>query len=476
MKRLAMLTIVAALLFLGALVMTIRPSLASHVAAQEEEAQNSAPRAAAAAANPVLSYQGQLTDANGTPISNGALPMTFRLFPVASGGTACWTENQSVNVQNGQFNALLGKITPIPQSCVLEDAFLELAVNGETMTPREMLASVASAVQANTLPADAETQGPLTIQGDLTVDDIVAAPGNANLEIDNQSGGAIRLISASNLLFFLDADENTSNEAFLNVYRDSHNVGGNVVRLLHLNESGLMDLNGLFVASEIRSDGRAEIRASLVMDSGGGSDNIKMGGDTSDHTVLRRDGSKALHLLPWGGPDKPYNRVCVGCGSGGVDLVVTGDLTVVGNCSTASSGSLLTVSESAPCEAGGIISGAYVEANLMTPGEMAADQIDRFERGDLLCWSADGQKLELCTQENDRLVMAVANADGKPIVLGAEPVKVVGPITAGDLLVASDVPGHAMVNNNPLPGTVIGQALEDLEGESGIIKAMIRKW
>ena len=47
---------------------------------------------------------------------------------------------------------------------------------------------------------------------------------------------------------------------------------------------------------------------------------------------------------------------------------------------------------------------------------------------------------------------------------------------AGDILVASDVPGHAMVNNNPAPGTVIGQALEGFNGESVLIKAMIRKW
>ena len=72
--------------------------------------------------------------------------------------------------------------------------------------------------------------------------------------------------------------------------------------------------------------------------------------------------------------------------------------------------------------------------------------------------------------------MAVASDSGKPIVLGAEPIKVLGPVKAGDLLVSSNMLGYAMVNSNPLPGTVIAQALEDFNGERGLIKAMIRKW
>ncbi len=106
---------------------------------------------------------------------------------------------------------------------------------------------------------------------------------------------------------------------------------------------------------------------------------------------------------------------------------------------------------------------------------MRAERIERFEHGDVLCWSTETERLELCDTVNDRLVMAVADKNGKPIVMGAEPIKVIGDVQAGDILVASDTPGYAIVNNNPAPGTVIGQALEDFDGERGIIKAMIRK-
>ncbi len=118
--------------------------------------------------------------------------------------------------------------------------------------------------------------------------------------------------------------------------------------------------------------------------------------------------------------------------------------------------------------------GALVETNLQTEDELAAERVERFEQGDVLCWG-DG-RLEKCSIPDDALVQAVADANGKPIVIGAEVVKVLGPVQAGDLLVASSVPGYAIVNNDPAPGTVIAQALEDFDAEKGIIKAMIRKF
>lgn len=118
--------------------------------------------------------------------------------------------------------------------------------------------------------------------------------------------------------------------------------------------------------------------------------------------------------------------------------------------------------------------GALTEANLQTPQERAAGSIDRFEEGDVLCWGID--QLEKCSVANDRLVQAVANRSGKPIIIGAEVIKVLGPVKRGDILVASQVPGYAMVNNDPLPGSVIAQALEDFDGGRGLIAAMIRKF
>jgi hypothetical protein len=100
----------------------------------------------------LFSYQGQLANAAGTPIASATLPMTFNLYPVATGGSPCWTEDHvggnAISVQNGLFHALLGQLTAIPPACLTGDAYLELVVNGETLGPRELLTSVAYAVQA----------------------------------------------------------------------------------------------------------------------------------------------------------------------------------------------------------------------------------------------------------------------------------------------------------------------------------------
>jgi len=60
-----------------------------------------------------LSYQGMLANAAGTPVPDGAYSITFKLYEVASGGSALWNETQSVTVLKGVFSVVLGTITPL---------------------------------------------------------------------------------------------------------------------------------------------------------------------------------------------------------------------------------------------------------------------------------------------------------------------------------------------------------------------------
>jgi len=59
-----------------------------------------------------LSYQGALNDKGGTPVT-ASKTLVFSLYNVATEGTAFWTENQSLNVVNGRFGAVLGVVTPM---------------------------------------------------------------------------------------------------------------------------------------------------------------------------------------------------------------------------------------------------------------------------------------------------------------------------------------------------------------------------
>ena len=91
----------------------------------------------------------------------------------------------------------------------------------------------------------------------------------------------------------------------------------------------------------------------------------------------------------------------------------------------------------------------------------------------------DGE-LVPCTTEKDHMRMGVMVPEKNiPIVQGAEPVLVVGPVKEGDYLVTSDKPGHAkaisreeMINEN-LQDVVFAKALESSNGESYTVNAYI---
>ena len=59
---------------------------------------------------------------------------------------------------------------------------------------------------------------------------------------------------------------------------------------------------------------------------------------------------------------------------------------------------------------------------------------------------------------------------------GRVPCNVLGIVKKGDMLVTSAIPGYAIVNNDPKPGTVIGKALENKETvDKGVIEVVVGK-
>ena len=57
---------------------------------------------------------------------------------------------------------------------------------------------------------------------------------------------------------------------------------------------------------------------------------------------------------------------------------------------------------------------------------------------------------------------------------GKVPVNVIGPVAKGDMLVASAIPGYAVVDNDPKVGSVIGKAIGTKEStERGTVDAVV---
>lgn len=102
-----------------------------------------------------LNYQGVLTNAGGSPV-NSAVVMTFRIYGAATGGTALYTETQlSVTVTNGNFNAVIGSVTPLTLPFDVP-YWLTVAVNSDPeMTPRQPMTSTPYAMRAAELDGGA---------------------------------------------------------------------------------------------------------------------------------------------------------------------------------------------------------------------------------------------------------------------------------------------------------------------------------
>jgi len=100
---------------------------------------------------PIINYQGTLLDpSTGRPVSDGGYELVFRIYASESGGDTLWEETQNVTVTSGVFSALLGNVEPLTTSLFSSpETYLGVKVGeDEEMVPRQMLASVPYAFQA----------------------------------------------------------------------------------------------------------------------------------------------------------------------------------------------------------------------------------------------------------------------------------------------------------------------------------------
>jgi hypothetical protein len=101
-------------------------------------------------------YQGRLVD--GTNLVNATVPMSFKLYDALSGGTQLYEDSNSVLVVDGLYSTTIGDNTvygSLANTLTNVAVYLELTVNGETLSPRERLVSVPYALNAggNTAPS-----------------------------------------------------------------------------------------------------------------------------------------------------------------------------------------------------------------------------------------------------------------------------------------------------------------------------------
>ena len=110
-----------------------------------------------------MTYQGFLTDGNGTPFGNTApvnKTVIFRIYDNLTGGTLKWSSQQVVTVDKGYFSVLLGQgsavgsepfnadLTGVFTGAGASDRYLELNADGTTIAPRLRFLPAPSAMLA----------------------------------------------------------------------------------------------------------------------------------------------------------------------------------------------------------------------------------------------------------------------------------------------------------------------------------------
>jgi hypothetical protein len=108
------------------------------------------PSLALAQAPAKLGYQGRLLRSDGAP-ETGAPTITFRILTADTGGSLLWSEDQVLALTDGYYATHLGVVTPInPAIFSGAELFLEIAVNGTALSPRQRIGSTPYSMSSST--------------------------------------------------------------------------------------------------------------------------------------------------------------------------------------------------------------------------------------------------------------------------------------------------------------------------------------
>ncbi|MCX7956117.1 MAG: site-specific integrase, partial [Patescibacteria group bacterium] len=261
----------------------------------------------------ILSFQGRLTDTLSNPITT-ATNVTFKLYNVPTGGTALYTAGAcSITPdQDGIFNVLIGGSgysptppqqvcgTEIPASIFTENANVYLGItiaSDNEMTPRQQIANVGYAINAETL------------QG--------LPPGinTSTIPYINQDGNLLIGASSAGIRSIFTSADFTLSSAKATIIQ-SAGAGDIILQatqsgILKFRVGGLSDTNNIMVLN----NSGAEIFGNIYANSG----QIRLGNFTSSPSPI---GSGSLYYNSTNNKIYYYNGtswVEVGSGAGGGD-------------------------------------------------------------------------------------------------------------------------------------------------------------
>ena len=98
----------------------------------------------------IISHQGRLLNSSNQPVTSN-VSVVFAIYDAASAGNQVWTETQSITPDSlGFYETFLGGSTALP-STLPNPSYLQITVQGETLSPRLQFGSVPFAQKAGDL-------------------------------------------------------------------------------------------------------------------------------------------------------------------------------------------------------------------------------------------------------------------------------------------------------------------------------------
>jgi len=357
-------------------------------------------------------YQGRLTDNRGNPI-DGTRNLVFRLYTVATEGTAVWQETHNgVDVVQGLFSVVLGTTTPLDPGDFHRPLWIEVVVQGQTLADRQPL--YGSPYAFSLVPGS-------LIKGNIAN----TAAVSTTLSIANfSSGQALAAAANTGVTAYFEGGGQARNSAVLRVYNRNATQG---MATYMVNKSG-------FATAHFSNSGTGQV----LWLTNGGTNSAGSGGGDFIRALNKAENDAQFRVLTSG-----EARSDAGFNTPAADMaemlpaapgLEPGDTLVLG-----ADGKLTLSSEPYQTTVVGVYS--------TQPGFVGGQPVDEELEG--------------------HVPLGVA---------GIVPVKVTaeaGPIQPGDLLTTSSTPGHAMKATEARPGTIIGKALSGLDEAEGVIRMLI---